>query len=225
MDKLRVDRLTVRAWLAGRSIARGLPPPIADHGGYRVDTNRPEEACRWVFADVEPGLRDLGRIIDAPGRFLKLCADADTLRSCLPDRWRIMAPGYFMTNRTLAEPCGLSADAAFARHYTLELVRDGPVVSARVHARTGEIAASGHAAETPDAFVYDQIVTGPAHRRRGLGRVVMTALRSARRQGAGPDLLVATAEGKALYAALGWTQISHFSTAEFAGAVTAADRR
>ncbi|MFD9068413.1 GNAT family N-acetyltransferase [Kitasatospora purpeofusca] len=52
----------------------------------------------------------------------------------------------------------------------------------------------------------DQIETAPAHRRRGLGSVVMRALEDAgHRHGAATGLLVATPEGKALYSTLGWT--------------------
>lgn len=51
------------AWLAGRSIARGLPLPVAVHGGMRVDTASPEEACRYVFAGPEPGLAALASSI------------------------------------------------------------------------------------------------------------------------------------------------------------------
>jgi GNAT superfamily N-acetyltransferase len=97
--------------------------------------------------------------------------------------------------------------------YVLEVDRRGPVVAARVRSATGAQAASGHAAETCDAFVYDRIVTAPEHRRRGLATAVMAALHGARQREAAPQFLVATEAGRALYAALGWRTLSLYATA------------
>ncbi|MDO3701713.1 GNAT family N-acetyltransferase [Micromonospora sp. C28SCA-DRY-2] len=59
-----------------------------------------------------------------------------------------------------------------------------------------------------------------AHRRRGLGSVVMAALhRHAARRGARTGILVATDEGRALYQRLGW--VVH---TEVSGAFRPADR-
>lgn len=52
----------------------------------------------------------------------------------------------------------------------------------------------------------DQVVTEPAHRRRGLGRTVMAALeRAAVERGVVRGVLVATEDGLGLYGSLGWT--------------------
>jgi len=57
--------------------------------------------------------------------------------------------------------------------------------------------------------VFDQIMTDPAHRRRGLASVVMTALTdAARAEGARRGLLLASEVGSLLYAALGWRTLS-----------------
>ena len=64
-----------------------------------------------------------------------------------------------------------------------------------------------------DAFVFDRIETAPSHRRKGLGMAVMHALGSARRLASNPQLLVATEDGRALYARLGWTVITPVATA------------
>jgi GNAT superfamily N-acetyltransferase len=61
--------------------------------------------------------------------------------------------------------------------------------------------------------VYDRIVTAPEHRRRGLGRALMHALGAARRSASSTQVLVATAEGMALYGTLGWELRSLFTTA------------
>ena len=204
---MSIDPSILHAWLAARSIARGLPAPVAEHGGFRVETGSETEIRRWVFPRMEPGLRELARSITEPRNVLKLCGEAGELRSALPDGWQLHAPSYVMR----AE--GVAPDGPLAEGYRIEIGRTGAVVAARILSDTGALAASGHAADTADAFVYDRIETDAGHRRKGLGRAVMVALRSARRNGAGPELLVATEEGKALYTTLGWTVISPYSTA------------
>ena len=54
-----VDPQILFSWLAGRSIARGLPAPFAEQGGFRVDTNTDAEVRRLV--DEESVLRLLLR--------------------------------------------------------------------------------------------------------------------------------------------------------------------
>jgi GNAT superfamily N-acetyltransferase len=98
----------------------------------------------------------------------------------------------------------------------LEVSRDERGVAALVVSRDGEIAASGSAAEMPEAFVYDRIVTEPTHQRRGLGLTVMIALGAQRRSTAARHVLVATPAGRQLYAALGWTVRSPYATAVIA---------
>ncbi|PEQ11982.1 hypothetical protein B2G71_14475 [Novosphingobium sp. PC22D] len=209
-DHPRVDPERVRAWLAARSVARGLPLPVEDRGGFRVDTNSADEVKRWVFPSMGTGLKDLARAIARPGYFLKLCGDADELLSALPPGWRIHPPGYLM------QAGGTHGRPALAGGYRFEVATAGGVTKVLVFASTGELAASGYAAQTSEVFIYDRIVTDAGHRRRGLGRFVMATLRLARRDMAVPELLVATEDGRALYAALGWRVLSPYSTASIA---------
>lgn len=88
---------------------------------------------------------------------------------------------------------------------------------ARITAPDGVLAASGHAAEAAGVFIYDRIETAPEHRRRGLGGIVMNALNAHRKSTNAPELLVATEDGRRLYASLGWTVLSPYSTAVTAG--------
>lgn len=206
MNSMTVDPTLVHAWLAARSLARGLPAPAPEHGGFRVDTNSEAEIRRWVFPYRTEGLVELGRAIDAPGHFLKLCGTAEELRAALSDKWRIQSSAYFMS------ATGTDVERPLPAGYALNVDRDGALVSVRISA-DGELAASGYAAETDEAFVYDRIVTEPAHRRKGLGGAVMGALRRAKRNRRTRELLVATEDGRALYATLGWRTISPYSTA------------
>ncbi|WP_028101966.1 GNAT family N-acetyltransferase [Pseudoduganella violaceinigra] len=205
--------LPVAAWLKARSIARGLPLPVADHGGLRVDTFAAGEVQRWVYPAVTADLAELARGIDLPGYLVKACAAPEQLRVALPAGWQIHAPGYFM-----AGPDALFAVPLCPPAYLVEVAQAGWVTHVRVTSESGELAAGGYAAETDDAFIYDRIATAPAHRRRGLARLVMATLRQAKVGVAKPELLVATDQGRALYESLGWRTLSAYSTGSLPGA-------
>jgi GNAT superfamily N-acetyltransferase len=97
--------------------------------------------------------------------------------------------------------------------YRMELHQAGPVTRACVIAPDGDLAASGCAAETADVFIYDRIETAHDHRRKGLGAAVMIALGTAKKSFVSPQLLVATEDGRNLYANLGWTVLTPFAAA------------
>lgn len=207
MNNRSVDPEVLVAWLSARSIARGLPTPIPDYGGFRVDTKSDAEVARWVFPKSSYGLEHLARSISSPRYVLKLCGPAGDLQAALPSGWTIHAPGYFMQS-AVKPPSAHLPDG-----YRIEIKRTGMVLEARIFSEAGALAASGYAAETNSAFVYDRIVTEPDHRRRGLGRALMHALHDARQRPRGRELLVATEDGRALYSALGWETISPYFTA------------
>ncbi len=201
----------IAAWLAARSVARGLPAPIADCGGYRVDVNSAEEIQRWVFSSVSEDLAALARSISRPAYLVKACALPEELRAALPEGWRIHAPGYFMAGPDLAH-----ARPVCPPSYEVETRRMGAVTEVRILSASGDLAASGYAAETEHVFIYDRIITAPEYQRRGLGRLVMATLREAKQAASSPERLVATEEGRALYESLGWRTLSAFSTGSFA---------
>lgn len=202
-----VDPAIVEAWLSARSIVRGLPLPVADHGGFRVDTRSEAEVARWVYARAAAGLETLARAIRKPRHLLKLCGTGEALLAALPAGWTLHPPAYFM--RATGEP----DPRRLADGYRIEARRVGMVLEARIISETGALAASGYAAETQDVFIYDRIVTEPAHRRKGLGHLLMLTLHAARQRSGNPQLLVATEDGRALYSTLGWETISPYSTA------------
>lgn len=197
----------IRAWLAARSAARGLPAPFDDAGAYRVDVHAPDEVRRWVFPRVGPAVTALARRLAQPRHFIKACAAPEQLLDALPSAWRIAPPGYFMLGP------GGAPQALPVPGYRCERHTGAGLSHVRILTEAGEPAASGHAAETAGVFIYDRIVTEPAHQRRGLGRLLMHELGACRREPRAPELLVATAAGRALYEALGWTVLSPFSTA------------
>lgn len=207
MSSQGVDPRVLNAWLSARSIARGLPSPVPEYGGFRVDTKSDAEVARWVFPKIGPGLKALARSIREPRYLVKLCGAADELQAVLPMGWELHAPGYFM-QATGKPPARRLADG-----YRVVVTRSGMVLEARIFSETGTLAASGYAAATRGVFIYDRIVTIPEHRRRGLGHALMLTLHNARPKSAHMELLVATEAGRALYSALGWTTISAYSTA------------
>ncbi|MGZ3195772.1 MAG: GNAT family N-acetyltransferase [Croceibacterium sp.] len=206
-----VDQDLLLAWLTARSLSRQLPPPVAEHGGYRVETRGESEFCRWVFAKAGPQIGELGREIHEEGRLIKLCGTTTELSKLLPSRWTITPTGFFMRGTQTQN------DAEFPPGYQSEVERSNCVSVATVRAPDGDIAASGFAAETDDAFVYDRIGTRETHRRRGLGRALMALLGAQRRNHRLPELLVASPEGFALYSSRGWEALSPYATAEISG--------
>jgi hypothetical protein len=203
-----VDPKLVFAWQAAHSMARNSPAPVHDRGGFRVDTHSEKEAKRWVFPQLCEGLHSIACEITAPRHYLKLCGTNDELRSVLPERWEVQPANYFMKATASAGEMVSLPDG-----YRMELHQTGPVTQVHVVAPDGDLAASGCAAETTDAFVYDRIETASDHRRKGLGIAVMNALASARKSFTAPQLLVATEEGRSLYARLGWIVIAPFAAA------------
>jgi hypothetical protein len=142
MSNQGVDPLLLNAWLTARSIARGLPSPVPEYGGFRVDTNSDAEVVRWIFPKMGPGLEGLARSVNEFRYFLKLCGAAGELRAALPPGWKLHAPSYFM--QASGKPIG----RRLTEGYRIEAKRVGMVVEARILSETGALAASGDAAET-----------------------------------------------------------------------------
>lgn len=202
-----LDPHLLHAWLAARSLARGLPMPVAEYGGFRVDTGSEMETVRWVFPRMCDGLKDVARRIHQPRQFVKVCDTAEALRAALPVHWTIHAPSHVMRAN------GTMPRRQLADGYSIAVEQSGAVTSVRIVTDTGNLAASGYGAETDGVFVYDRIVTEAKHRRKGLGHVLMQTLHEARRDLDSVELLVATDDGRALYETLGWWKIASYASA------------
>ncbi|KLE35706.1 GNAT family N-acetyltransferase [Aurantiacibacter luteus] len=198
------DDLLAR-WVAARSVARGLPAPVADRGGWRVDTASEAELCRWVFPRVGEGLRELGREVVEPRRLIKLCGTVAELADALPDTWQVENTGAFMRF------AGNHGAPALPKGYRLHVQTTGEIIFAAIHHGEDEVA-SGYGAGKDGAFVFDRIKVDPAHRRRGLASALIAALGA--RSGERHQLLVASIEGIPLYRHLGWDLLSHYATAQ-----------
>lgn len=190
----------VRAWVTGWSVSRGAPAPVEVPGGHRIDVGLPGHMRRYVLPEADPAvLRDLVAAATEPGTWIKVCAPAGRVTPALTPRWEVQDP-EFMMSATLRPATATAPDG-----YTVRTVTADGVTEAEVRAADGSLAASGRTGRTGGVVVFDRIATDAAHRRRGLGSLVMRALGAAAlERGAEHGVLVATREGLSLYGALGW---------------------
>ncbi|WP_241656516.1 GNAT family N-acetyltransferase [Sphingomonas oligophenolica] len=195
----------IRDWATARSVARGLPVPVADHGGWRVDTRSPGEECRYFFAAPVPGLAALAATIDRPRVFIKLCDTREVLARLVPAGWVFEVDTWVMEGAPIAR-------GGLAPGYRVDRTQEGERVEVRIVADDGTFAASGYGGRASGVFAYDRIVTDDRHRRLGLGRAVMALLGEAASPG-DRHVLVATAMGRALYESIGWCVRSDYTTA------------
>jgi GNAT superfamily N-acetyltransferase len=197
----------VADWVWGWTLSRGTPDPVPEPDGYRIDVGLPGHRVRYVLPDPgSTGSRAAG--LTAPGTWLKVCGTPEQV--ALSPEWTIGAPEYLMS-KELAAPEPITPPDP----YTVELCSDGDVHVATVRAGDGGSAAKGRVAVRGRAAVFDVVETDPAHRRRGLGSVVMSELScvASNRRG----VLLASEAGRALYERLGWAVESPVTAAHLAG--------
>jgi GNAT superfamily N-acetyltransferase len=211
-DPERPDSDWLLAWMTGRSLARGLPLPFADRGGWRAEIGSDSERRRWVFASLTPALSQLAESITEPGLNLRALASPEEMRAFLLTSWRVEPGSFAMVGPSRNDP-----PVSLPAGYRLEVQAHSEAAHASILHASGDLAASGHAGAGGCAFVYDRIVTQPGHRRLGLGRAIMATLAGARRDTTQPELLVATQAGRQLYESLGWRVVSPYASASWAG--------
>lgn len=197
------------AWAKGWTLTRDKASPISTGYGCKVDLGLPDHLERHVVVDFDaPLVRGLADGLRLPGTWLKVCAAPEDVAPLLHEGWQIQAPEYLMKVDLSIAP------AVAPEGYRLVVSHAGAVIEVEARDLDGELAARGRAAHSGGFATFDQIVTEPAHQRRGLGRVVMAALGNyAIAQGADIGVLVATEQGRALYQTLGWTLVSPVTAA------------
>jgi GNAT superfamily N-acetyltransferase len=189
-----------RAWVAGWSVSRGTEPPVELPEGFRVDVGLPHHVARYVLLDAdEATVRRVAGSVTVPNIWLKAFIEPEVAASWLPPGWAEGPPTFLMATdlrpTTTRTPDG----------YAVRTETQGGVTFLRVLADDGALAARGQIAVTGESAVVDQVETEPAHRRRGLGSVVMRRLANiAVERGATTAVLGASVEGRALYESLGW---------------------
>lgn len=210
-EPTRPDLAWLGAWITGRALARGLPTPFPDRGGWRAEIGSDTEKRRWLFGGIGPDLLAVAAEIAQPGLNIRAFAESADLQTALPAGWRVGAPSWAMVSLAPPQaphlPSGFQLDARTGRFSA----------HVAILSNTGALAASGHLGSGQQACVFDRIVTQPDFRRRGLGTAVMHALSQALPDSRTPQLLVATESGRALYARLGWREISPYASAGWVG--------
>ncbi|KAB7844946.1 GNAT family N-acetyltransferase [Streptomyces mobaraensis] len=193
----------IAAWAAGWAVSRRTPPPAARAWGCVITVGLPEQSERRVVYAPEPDAVRAACAGPVPYAWLKAAEDPDRIGRLLPPGWVVDEEdtGHLMAV-DLAPPVGPSPAPP---GYSVSVGETDGVHRVRVTDATGGPAAKGQLAIVGDVAVVDRVVTEEAHRRRGLGRLVMRSLAErALAEGAFTGVLGATDEGRALYETLGW---------------------
>lgn len=131
---------------------------------------------------------------------MKIAAPAAGVEPLLPQGWRLAAPEFLLHTALSA-----TAEPRLEGYLSSWTEVTPGVVDLALTTADAQPAAAGRVAVRASVAVIDQVVTEPAHRRRGLASAVMASLISyAARAQATTGVLVATEDGLALYKRLGW---------------------
>jgi GNAT superfamily N-acetyltransferase len=202
----------IAAWVAGWTVSRGTAAAQSRPEGFRIDVGTGGEAVRYVLTDAsDAAVRQLAGSIAEEGSWLKIPRPPAEIAALLGPGWTVHRPEYLMGLR-LHAPRPLAVPAGFG----VAVVAGREVVRVRIQDATGAEAASGRMALTVHGAVMDQVVTARAHRRRGLGSIVMSTLtRHALGRGKRSATLLASEQGRLLYASLGWATVAPFTAASY----------
>ncbi|MFJ6128475.1 GNAT family N-acetyltransferase [Streptomyces griseoviridis] len=211
----------VRAWVDGWTVSRGAAEPVAESWGWTIDVGQTEHVRRHVVGavndDVEEAVvRTVADGVTGYGVWLKVFAPPELVGKWLgPGWWVDPAPGCLMS---VPLAPAATAPPALPDGYRLRGWTRGTVTQALVTAPDGALAARGQITPTGPTAVLDRVETAPAHRRKGLGSLVVRTLqRTAAEHGARTGVLAGTPEGQALYKALGWRTSAPLTSAKFVG--------
>ncbi|MFE2145320.1 GNAT family N-acetyltransferase [Streptomyces sp. NPDC059456] len=197
-----MDAGLVRSWVEGWVVSRGAAPPVAEPWGFTVDVGLSGHVTRHVLADADEALvRKLTETATAPGTWLKVFLPPRTVAPWVAPGWSFDDEGFLMSAPLRA------AAAGAPEGYRVRTWTRGGVTRVLVATRDGALAARGQVAVPGPGgtAVFDQVETSAAHRRKGLGSLVMRTLGNAAAASGSPAaVLAATTEGRALYESLGW---------------------
>ncbi|MFJ2148080.1 GNAT family N-acetyltransferase [Streptomyces microflavus] len=197
-----MDAEAVRSWVEGWVVSRGAAPPVSEPWGFTIDVGLSGHVTRHVLTDADESLvRKLTETVTIPGTWLKIFLPPQTVASWAAPGWRLADDGSLMST-----PLRTSAAVA-PDGYQVRTWARGGVTRVLVVTEDGAFAARGQIALPGPGrtAVFDQIETSSAHRRRGLGSLVMRTLENAAvASGSSSAVLAGTVDGRALYEFLGW---------------------
>ncbi|WP_433014969.1 GNAT family N-acetyltransferase [Kribbella sp. CA-294648] len=205
----------VRRWQHGWGLCRGLPAAEERDGVLDVKLGLPGRDHE-LFT-----LTDRTDLVSAHAAEVARATEPTWLTVTTHRRDATAAVLEGAGLRLFAEPSLLmSTDlekhplAAAPAEYSVQVWSDGPLEYVRLIDAEGNVTAQGMVAVAGGDAVMHDIHTDPAHRRRGLGSVVMAELsRRAVDRGAAAGLLMATTDGGHLYTKLGWSTEAPMLTA------------
>jgi GNAT superfamily N-acetyltransferase len=210
-----IDAELIRRWQRGWGLARGLAEPerlgdgpVAD--GLRVRCDLPSRDAEVIALRADEAPESVARL--AAGVAAEELNTWLTVPTHRPDAVAAAVEAAGLAVLLRAEWLMTTDLTRHPRHvpaapYRSEVRTEGPVVTVTLHHASGEQAAQGTIAVVGTDAVADRVETVPAHRRRGLGRVLMSALaEAALSQGARTGLLIGSTDGQHLYTSLGWTR-------------------
>lgn len=205
-----VDDDLFRTWLSGWSACRGYDVRDDGRTASVVLTDQHGQTEHFlVEPDLDLFLEVAGGIREDPLRLLTVVTNR------MPELLGAVEPlGMHVTDQeqSLMSVGMLGQDVEDPRPpggvFTLDRSAEGACRRVAVHAH-GEIAARGSVAAVGEHAVFDRIGTAERFRRRGLGTFVMRALTAAVLEDhVTTGLLMASAEGRALYEVLGWRHLA-----------------
>lgn len=190
-------------WAFGYCVARGYAPPVsaALPSALWFDAGKPDQAGRFILGNASGEAAAAAfAAVDAPYIYVDIAAPRDAILPHIPSSWQPRDPMWLMATGTDMPAARATPD------FTIEVAEGIRRFEAVARHTDGSPAARGVLGIHGTTAVYDQIVTEAQFGRRGLGSAIMAELgRRAARRGVTGSLLVATADGKALYERLGWT--------------------
>ncbi|WP_461086926.1 GNAT family N-acetyltransferase [Streptomyces deserti] len=198
-------------WVAGWAVSRRTPRPAEKPWGFYIEVaDNPDEVGRHVLPETEELLvRSAAASVSVPRTWMRMPAKPEEVEPRLTPGWVVAweETGHLMAIDLMA------TNPVVPEGYTATTETAGAVTCVRVLDAAGEQAATGQMAALGEAVGIDRVLTDEAHRRRGLGSVVMRMLADrALAEGAALGVLGATDAGRALYESLGWKK--HATLAE-----------
>ncbi|MGP3989421.1 GNAT family N-acetyltransferase [Streptomyces sp. 3N207] len=204
------DPELIRNWVAGWAASRGTPAPVERPWGLymAVGDERLVERHVLLHAD-EATVHQAAAAVTVPQTWLMVFDEPEQVAAWLPPGWEVdhAETGHLMAvDLQVTGPVPPEGHSRTPEGYSRTVeTRDGVTYVCVHDDATDETAACGQASVLGQNAVMDRIHTEEAHRRRGLGSLVMRTLAdSAVAGGATLGLLGATPQGRALYETLGW---------------------
>ncbi|GAA3536060.1 hypothetical protein GCM10022234_36030 [Aeromicrobium panaciterrae] len=189
-------------WVAAWAHVRGIEVTELD-GWPLVHTRSRTRESELICTDPGPEAFSalMRHVADDPRAMLTVIAEDVKPYAVLelPPGVRVDRDDETLMTTTLTAT-SVAHDTEFAARWDIT----GSSVTLRLET-SDHVAAEGTVGVLDETAVFDAIETSPAFQRRGLGSCVMAMLTSyALDRGATDGVLAATAQGRALYEALGW---------------------